>query len=188
MRFVLQSAKSWGYFGWQRLNLCIKVKPLVKCASFAWRHRWFLFAISTPCSVYAWCYRLSPGTFHLQTPLLLFCILALRSDAQREAHLSSHWGAQWRGWKGVTHRGGRATGSCAAYNIVFLVRLRGDKQRFQELVVGFQVPLLMPMRYHWSLGGRQGGDTCPHQPANAKHVSSPPSAPPRENGRDLLHF
>lgn len=32
----------------------------------------------------------------------------------------------------------------------------------------------------WGWGERQGGDTCPHQPANAKHVSSPPSAPPRK--------
>lgn len=158
------------------------------------RHGRFSVAISTSCSVCACCSRSSPGSCHLQTSPLRLCILALRSDAPIQC-VRQFGGVR----KSFTHgeKKRRATGlHRACNNIVFFLGYKVAGSVFQELVVGFQVPLLMPMRYRgargggrwWRVGGRQGGDTCPHQPANAKHVSSPPSAPPGENGRDLLHF
>lgn len=82
---------------------------------------------------------------------------------------------------------GRATGFWRAYNIVFLWAIRWQAA-FPGAGFRFSGAFTDANAVPWSPRGRQGGDTCPHQPANAKHVSSPPSAPPGENGRDLLHF
>lgn len=114
--------------------------------------------------------------------LLRLCILTLRSDAGRVAHLFRS-----RGYSVVCARALRtakkigATGSRRAPVIPFFWVTRCQ---FLELLVDVQVPLLMPMRYRGARWGRQGGDTCPHQFANTKHVSSPPSAPPGEKKKE----
>lgn len=142
--------------------------------------------------MYACCCRQPPRSFHLQTSLLPFCILALRSDAQTEAHLSSRGGAVC-----AMERGGGGGGERRYARVRASHRfLRGVLYRFLSRVVRWQAAFpgagrrisgaftdanAVPLEPGgWGWGERQGGDTCPHQPANAKHVSSPPSAPPRK--------
>lgn len=127
-------------------------------------------------------------------PLLHPGGFALRRSERRAPPAASE--VMEEGWGG-----GEPQVPCVAWRGRSFLVVMGDEQRFQELVGGFSgaftdanaVPLEpgggVGVCVGWGgAGGRQGGDTCPHQPANAKHVSNPPSAPPRENGRDLLHF
>lgn len=75
-----------------------------------------------------------------------------------------------------------------AYDIAFLRAVevtRGVSRRC--LFGGFSGAFTDANAVPWSSRGRQGGDTCPRQPANAKARPSQ-WPPPGENGRDLLHF
>lgn len=89
--------------------------------------------------------------------------------------------------KGFTHEKRRATGFFRAYNIVFFWTIRWQAA-FAGVGCRFSGAFSDANAVPWSLGGRQGGDTCPHQPANAKHVSSPPMCPTRRKRERFAAF
>lgn len=123
------------------------MNPGEKAQRFVSGHRRFSVAISTSCSVYACCSGLSPGSCHLQTSQLRFCILALRSDARRQLvrHLS---GVR----KSFTRDKRRATGSCAAYNIVFFGVVR-RQAAFPKVASRCSGAFTDANAVPWSLGG-----------------------------------
>lgn len=130
----------------------------------------------------ACCCRQSPRSFHLQTSLLPFCILALRSDAQTDAHLSSRGGTVcameiggWRGWGGEERRYARARVSHRFLRGV-LYRFLGRVVRWQAAFPGagrrisgaFTDANAVPLEPGgWGWGWRGGGGE-----AGRRHVSS----------------